>query len=110
MSNENPNWTKKELEIYLLIYCANANFSESKDEKRFIKSKSGSEEYLKMHREFEKDNDYMSIQKIQNGVENLNYSQAEKDQLFAEIKEMFIADGDTDILEANIFRGLSHLL
>ena len=110
MANMNSDWSKKDLEIYLLIYCANANYSESKDEKDFIKSRANSEEYKKMHREFEKDNDYQSIQKIQFSIERHGLSKAEKDKLFSEIKEMFQADGETDILESNLFRGLQHLI
>ncbi len=103
-------WTREELKTYVLIFCANANFSESKDEKRFIKEKVGKEEYQKMHAEFEKNNDYVSIQKIQAAIEHNNYTQKDKDELFGEIKAMFVQDGETDILEANIFRGLHHIL
>lgn len=110
MSNTNPNWTKAELEIYLLIYCANANYSESKDEKKFIKSHAESSSYQKMHNEFEKDNDYQSIQKIQATIDHHQYTQTEKDKLFSEIKEMIMSDDTTDILEENIFRGLQHIL
>ena len=38
MENKNINWTKEDLKTYLLIYCANADFSESKIEIEFIKS------------------------------------------------------------------------
>ncbi len=110
MSNTATTWTKKELEIYLLIFCANANYSESKDEKKFIKDRAQSDVYQKMHSEFEKDNDFQSIQKIQSSMEELNFSKAEKDQLFAEVRELILCDGTEDILEENIFRGLKHLL
>ncbi len=110
MSNKHLIWTKEELKIYVLIYCANANYSESKDEKKFIKSRADTDEYIKMHAEFEKDNDFQSIQKIQTAMEHNNYSQEEKDELFGEVKAMFITDGEVDILEENIFRGLHHIL
>ena len=110
MSNTNTSWTKAELEIYLLIYCANANFSESKKEKEFIKKHAQSDIYKRMHEEFEKDNDFISLQKIQSNFENLNINQAEKDELFSEIKELILCDGKGDVLEENIFRGLKHLL
>lgn len=110
MPNTHPNWSKKELEIYMLIYCANANYSESKDEKNFIKSRSAQADYQKMHAEFEKDNDYQSIQKIQESIEHHAYSQGEKNQLFDEIKEMIKLEDKGEILEENIFRGLKHLL
>lgn len=110
MSEKHLIWTREELKIYVLIYCANANFSESKGEKKFIKSRAESADYLKMHAEFENDNDYQSIQKIQTAIEHNKYSQADKDALFGEVREMFMNDGETDILEENIFRGLHHIL
>ena len=46
------NWTEDELKAYLLIYCANADFTESKIEIDFIKSKILSSNFDKIHREF----------------------------------------------------------
>jgi len=34
------NWTKEELNLYILIFCANADFIESKGETDFLKLKS----------------------------------------------------------------------
>ena len=57
MEETSPNWTKEELKIYILIYCANADFSESKLETEYIKSKIQTSNFDKIHAEFENDND-----------------------------------------------------
>ena len=110
MEEFKTDWTREELKAYILLYCANANFIETQEEKEFIKSKVGEEKYMKVHKEFDKDNDYQRIQKIQSSVERFNYSKHEIDILFMNIKKMFLTDGSMDILEENIYRGLQHLL
>lgn len=110
MEEFKTDWTREELKAYILLYCANANFVETKEEKEFIKAKVGEEKYRKVHKEFDKDNDYQRIQKIQATVDRFNYSKHEIDRLFENIKKMFLADGSIDILEENIYRGLQHLL
>ena len=103
-------WSREEFKAYILLYCAYANFVETEAEKEYIKSKVGEEKYQKIHREFDGDNDYQRIQKIQATVERFNYSKNEIDRLFENIKKMFLTDGPVDILEENIYRGLQHLL
>ena len=110
MNNNTPNWTKEELKIYILIYCANADFSESKFEIDFIKSRIKSENYEKIHAEFEDDNDYRSIQKIKSSLEIHGYTIDEKNRLFGEIKELFLSDKKYDVLERNLYLGLSQIL
>ncbi len=110
MENIKTNWTKEELKIYVLIYCANADFLESKLEIDFIKSKIQTSNFEKIHAEFENDNDYQSIQKIRFSIKEHGYTNDETNSLFREIKELFLSDKNYDILELNLYRGLSHLL
>ncbi len=110
MEDFTTNWTREELKAYILMYCAQANFIETKAEREYIKAKVGNEKYKLVHQEFDRDNDYRRIQKIQNTVERYNYSKDEIDRLFENIKNMFLTDGEIDILEENIYRGLQHLL
>ncbi|MFT4663065.1 MAG: hypothetical protein ACI8XB_003358 [Patiriisocius sp.] len=110
MTENTTNWTKEELKVYILIYCANADFTESKFEINYIKSKIETSSFDKIHAEFENDNDYSSIQKIQSSMEQHNYNNEETDSLLAEIKELFLSDSEFDALEQNLFRGLKHIL
>ena len=106
----NTNWTKEDLKIYLLIYCANADFSESKHELNFIKEKIQNSNLDKIRDEFEKDNEYQSIQKIQTAIKEHGYSKIAINSLFEEIKELFISDDNFDTQEQNLFRGLNKIL
>ncbi len=110
MQNFETNWTDEELKCYILIFSAHANFKESKEEKKFIISQTHLPVYKKMHLEFKNDNDYQSIQKIRLSVEKHGYNKSEIERLFTEIKEMFLTDGEVDILEENLYNGLHHIL
>lgn len=110
MSQSTPNWTKDELKTYLLIYCANADFSESTPEIDMIHTKVPHVDYNKIHEEFQKDNDYKSIQKIQASLEAHGYTINERDQLLQEMKDLFLSDGELDLLEQNLMLGLRHML
>ncbi|MAO08762.1 MAG: hypothetical protein CL596_08635 [Alteromonas sp.] len=104
------HWNKEELKIYLLIYCAQANFNETPQEIDYIKAKAQHTDFEKIHAEFEKDNDYQSLEKIEAAIEAHGLSSTEIDHLFDDIKTLFLKDGDYDILEQNLYRGLQHLL
>ena len=106
---ENLNWTRKELEAYLLIYCANADFVEHEEEVDFIKLKVEEQVYKKMHKIFNKDNDYQSLQKIQIVLQELSFSEEEKQQLLSEIQKLFVLDDHFTINEHNLLRGLQHI-
>ena len=95
---------------HCLLYVANADFMVTTEEKAYIKAKVGEREYKKIHAEFEDDNDYQQIQKINATIERFNYSKEEIDEAFKIIKALFLSDGEMDILEQNIYRGLKHLL
>ncbi len=108
MKKTNIHWTKEELKIYILIYCANADFSESKIEIDYIKSKMQPNNFEKIHNEFENDNDYQSIQKIQSSIIEHHYENNES--LLKEIMELFLIDDRFDVLEQNLYMGLKHIL
>ncbi len=105
----NTTWTNEELNTYVLIYCANADFTESKDEMDFIKSKLPSSVFEKIHKEFNNDNDYQSIQKIQSSFNRLGYTDEEKNHLLFKIKKIFLSDDKYDQLEKNLLKGLNRI-
>ncbi len=110
MSNSSTHWSKNELQAYILLYCANANFTESPEEIALIKSKVDAKNYKEIHKEFDNDNDYQSIEKIIDAVDRLNLSDKQIDKMIMEIKELFMADGDFDAAEKALFSGLKHIL
>ena len=110
MKNFETNWTKEELQVYLLIYCANADFVETKEEIDFIKSNYNIDSYEKIHSEFKADNDYTRIQKIRFTLEKYCYSKEECEKLMEEMKSLFLSDGKYDTLEKNLMIGLKHII
>jgi hypothetical protein len=103
------NWTKDDLKTYTLIYCANADFAESKVEIDFIKSKIKNANFDQLHKEFELDNDYQSIQKMQAALKENKFTDEETNQLIEDIKALFLTDNDYDILEQNMLLGLKRI-
>jgi hypothetical protein len=110
MSDFHTSWTKQELSAYILLYCANADFNESRKEVELIKSKVDKSHYQAIHDEFDADNDYQSIQKIEAAVERLNYAEDEIDTIVAEMRSLFNADGHFDTTEKLLFMGLKKIL
>lgn len=109
MSEFKTNWKKDELEAYLLFYCANADFVETKEERDIIHEKISDEVFTKIHLEFIKDNDYKRIQKIIDTVERLELSKEEIDKFFKEMENLFEADGKFDMQERELYIGLKRI-
>jgi len=110
MRDFTTSWTSEELRAYLLIHCANSDFTESNVELDFIRSKYGKPCLEKMHLEYDEDNDYQSIQKITSTIKRLNYSKEDIEYLMYDAKKLFLSDGKFDTLEHNLLLGLSHIL
>ncbi|MEZ4797878.1 MAG: hypothetical protein R2785_12010 [Flavobacteriaceae bacterium] len=107
---QKPHWTKEELVAYILLYTAHSNFDEANTEKNVIISKVDMQTFQKIHDEFDKDNDYQSLQKIIKGVEEHNYNNDDLQSLFIDIKALFLSDGEYDVLERNVFMYLKKIL
>lgn len=105
----NTTWTQDEFKAYLFIYAAHADFTETFEELSFIQNHVSADAYTKMHQEFDKDNDYQSIQKIQATSTRLGHSPEDHEKLVAEIKKIFAADGDVDASEKALLSGLKRL-
>ncbi len=110
MSEFTTDWTRVEFKTYLLLYCANADYIESEEEKELIKSRVNKDILKRIHKEFDKDNDYQQIQKITDTAERFGYTNAKADELLNKMKDLFFSDEDMGELEQNMFRGLKHLL
>jgi hypothetical protein len=110
MSNTTPDWSKKEFLGYLFLYCAHADYVEKEEERSFILSKIDEPVLQKMRPEFEADKDYDRVQKIVTTAEKHYPSDSGKEGLVDEIKNFFLSDGEFDMLERDIFRGLKRLI
>lgn len=110
MENNTTDWTRKEFKAYLLSFAANANYFESPEEKKLILSIVSQDQYDKIHKELDGDNDYQSIQKILYNIEKFNYSKDELQVLIKDIKNLFDSDGSFDILEDNMLHAFKKLI
>ena len=109
-NNKTMHWTKNELVAYTLLYAANSNFEEDNKERNLIIEKVDMNTFQKIHDEFDADNDFQSIEKIQAGLKEHNFTQDDVDKLLKDVKTMFFADGEFDVMERIMFRSLNKLL
>lgn len=104
------HWTKSELVAYILLYASQSDMIVSNKERNVIISKVDMNTFQKVRDEFDKDNDYQSIQKIMSGLKEHNYSKMDIDLLLADIKMLFFADGNFNVSERTMYKFLKKLL
>lgn len=109
MENMTTDWTKAEFKAYLLSYAARSNFFESEEEKESILSYVNQDQYKRIHKELDHDNDYQSIQKILFNLEKFNYTKEDLNTLMKEIKSFLKSDGGIDTEEDGLLIGLKRL-
>lgn len=110
MIDHSDNWTQDDLKAYVLLYAARSNHFETEVEKEVIMEKVSKDTYVHIHREIEHDNDYQSIQKITKNLDRFNYSKSDIKNLMSEVQELFLADGEVDLLESNFITGIHRAL
>lgn len=110
MKENNPNWSEQQLKAYALIYCAQADFVETEEERNLITESVDAGTLAAMREEFKQGNDFEHIQKIMNAVKGLGYNAAKRAALVDEMHQLFLCDGKFDRLEKNLLRELKRLL
>ncbi|MFD2725883.1 sulfurtransferase [Hyunsoonleella rubra] len=108
--NDPKTWTKEELLAYILIYVSHSDLNETWNEKEYMLSRVDKKIYERMHKQFKKDNDYQSIQKIIEAVQTQDYFRNDLADLFADIKLMAFADGKYDQMERATYANLKKIL
>jgi uncharacterized protein (DUF1015 family) len=104
------NWTKEEFKAYMLIYASESDHTVAEAELELLEEKFDSRILKKMSSELKADNDYQRLQKIMSYIEINDCKQEELDALLSEIKEMYISDGNFDVMEQTTFRFLQKAL
>lgn len=103
-------WSFREFKAYLFLYAANSKYFETEEEKKKVRSIVDTKTYKQIHKEFEMDNDYQSIQKILYNIEKFKLTQKDLDSLLQEIRALFDLNHQHHLLEENMFLALKHLL
>ncbi|OSY89458.1 hypothetical protein WH52_02145 [Tenacibaculum holothuriorum] len=104
------DWSKREFEVYVLLYAAHCNFIETEEERNYILSKVDEATYNKMHTEIVAESDHINLEKIKLYLRDNKYSEAEKEKLIRDIKKVFFADGTVDVMEKKVFGVLQKIL
>ena len=104
------DWTKREFEVYVLLYAAHCNHIETTEERDYILSKVDEETFNKIHTEIVVESDKENVDKIQQYLRENKYSQTDKNALIKDIKNVFFADGTVDVLERKVFKLLQKIL
>ncbi|MCH4821877.1 hypothetical protein ML462_01725 [Gramella lutea] len=110
MSSEEQNWTKTELQIYILLLCANADSNETEEEINLIKSKTDKATFEKMYKEFSGDTEEESLEKIQDNLAVHEYSHKELTELRREMFEVFFSDKKFSMMENTLDKILDNIL
>lgn len=103
-------WTKKELQTYILLLCANADSNETEEEINLIKNKTDIETFEKIHKEFSKDTEEVRFEKIEENIHLHEYSTMELSEFRKEMYEIFLADKKYLLMERNLDRILDNIL
>ncbi|PWI30472.1 hypothetical protein DI383_08080 [Flavobacteriaceae bacterium LYZ1037] len=103
-------WSKKELQIYILLLCANADSEETEEELELIKSKTDPDTFIKMHKEFSEDTEEDRFEKIDTNVHLHDYSNMELSDFRKEMYEVFLTDKRYLLMERNLDRILDNIL
>ena len=106
MKPEQTQLSKKELKAYILMLCAKADQVEAEEELTLIKSKTSAETFDKMYKEDEDE----SLEKIQDAIAYLDYSNQELATLKMEIQQVFSTDSNVNMKERNLGWILDNIL
>jgi len=110
MKTKNSAWTRKELETYILLLCANADGTEGKDELDMIKHKVDTNTFEKIYAEFSFDTEEERLEKINRTVQRFNYSHMELIALRKEMDAIYFADKKYGMMERNLDRILDNII
>lgn len=110
MKTDETKWTKEELKTYILLLCAKADSIETEEELNLIKSKIPAEMFDRIYPEFCNDCEDGCLEKIQDVLENHEYSDKELAQIKKDIMEVFLSDKKFPMSEIKMGLMLDNIL
>ncbi|MCB9187763.1 MAG: hypothetical protein H6599_00635 [Flavobacteriales bacterium] len=110
MNSSTEHWSKSDLFVYTLLYCANADFNESIYEEAEIKAKYPTVNYTEIHKIFDQDNDRVRAERILSVAKAHQMDKSDFDELMAFIPTVIKADGHVSPEEEMMLHGLHELL
>ena len=110
MKHKAKDWTKTELQIYILLMCANADKDETKEEMDLIKSKAETKTFEKMEKIFRSDSEEKRLKKIDRNIHQHIYSVLELNVFQQEVYQIFFSDGKFTMMEKRLDWTLDNIL
>ena len=110
MKTNKNQWSKTELQVYILLLCANADSKETEKELKLIKSKTDLKTFVKMYKEFSNDSEDESLEKIQRNVHLHYFSNMELMEFRKEANAVFFTDKKFTMMERNLDRILDNII
>ncbi len=110
MKKHKPNWSKTELQVYILLLCANADKEETKEELDMIQAKVSKETFEKMYRKFHSHSEKKRLDKVDLCVNKHEFSQMELAAFRREMYELFFSDCTFSMLEKRLDWTLDNIL
>lgn len=110
MKTSKNHWSKTELQIYILLHCANADSVETEEEMDLIKSKTDAGTFEKLYKEYSDDSEDESLEKIRLNVHFHHFTDMELMEFRKEISEVFLSDKKLTMMERNLDRILDNVL
>jgi hypothetical protein len=110
MKNEMANWSKADLKIYILMLCAKIDDHESEEELTLIKSKTDTETFDRVYNEFCCDEEDGCFEKIEDAINQHEYSPKELQDLKQEILDIFHSDKEFSTKERYLERIFDNIL
>jgi hypothetical protein len=110
MDKKKCNWTKTELQVYILLLCANADNDETKKELDMIKSKVPEKTFDKMYRKFQKHSEEKRLKKIDTNIHCHYFSTMELIDFRREVYEIFFSDCKFSMMEKRLDWTLDNIL
>lgn len=110
MESQNSHWSKIELEIYILLLCANTDAVETEEELNAIKEKFDQSTFDNVYREFKNDSEEEGLKKIESNIGFHEYSFKELCEIRSDMKKVFYSDKKYNLAEQNMERILNRIL
>lgn len=110
MKPKNNVWSKTELQVYILLLCANADDQESEKELNMITLKTDQETFERIYQEFSDDTEEERLDKIDAAIHLHQYSMKEIADFRREMYEIFFSDCNFTLMEKNLDRILDNII
>ncbi|MGJ8592466.1 MAG: hypothetical protein ACSHXF_07955 [Aquaticitalea sp.] len=110
MTNIQKNWSKEELKIYILMFCAKVDQVETEEEIALIKSKTDPETFDRLYKEFCEDCDDDCFEKIEDAIGKYPFSPKEIHDIKTEVMEVFNSDKKFEMKERYLDKVLDNIL